>query len=53
MIYTLLRLLFPPRLTPLEEYLVSKKANTPEEVNFWIAEYEQEQRLRNRQVAMQ
>ena len=52
MLYTLFRLLFPPKLSSLEEYLASKNAQTPEEVNFWIAEYDNERRLRSRQVAM-
>lgn len=49
----LLQDLFLPRpLTDIEKFVASKNPQSPQEAEFWIAEYDTEQRLRNRKIAL-
>jgi hypothetical protein len=43
----------PPRISDLESYILSKNPQTTGDVDFWTAEYDNERRIRSRQIAMQ
>lgn len=45
--------LFPTPMSDVESYLKSKGAQTPADVEHWLAEYDREKRLRNRMIAME
>lgn len=45
--------LFPAPMSDLESYILSKNPQTPGDVDFWTAEYDNERRIRSRSIAMQ
>lgn len=43
----------PPAKSDLESYILSKNPQTPGDVDFWTAEYDNDRRIRSRSIAMQ
>jgi hypothetical protein len=40
------------QMTALERFVASKNPQSPQEIEFWISEYDNEERLRSRMIAL-